>query len=137
MECVYILESVNVMKAGLMKIVHERYASLHVYMGRVMSTRDIVTVILDSLASLVVKTYESVMSIMETVSRSVLIFLVDITVPVWMGSVHRQMMKAHVKTLMSVWETMAAIRRVLTLLDLTTATVNVAFSSSITLSVMI
>ena len=37
------------------------------------------------------------MLIMEAVSRSVLIFLVDITVPVWMGSVHRQMMKAHVK----------------------------------------
>ena len=109
----------------------------------------------------------AVMSIMEVVSRSVLIFLVDITVPVWMGSVHRQTIKAHVKvhtynvhvktstnntltnerklvytvcllqTLMSVWETMAVIRRVLTLLDLTTATVNVAFSSSITLSVMV
>ena len=37
------------------------------------------------------QTYESVMLIMETVSRSVLIFLVDITVPVWMGSIHRQM----------------------------------------------
>ena len=37
------------------------------------------------------------MLIMEAVSKSVLIFLVDITVPVWMGSVHRQMMKAHVK----------------------------------------
>ena len=36
------------------------------------------------------------MLIMEAVSRSVLIFLVDITVPVWMGSIHR-MMKAHVK----------------------------------------
>ena len=113
------------------------------------------------------QTYESVMSIMEAVNRSVLIFLVDITVPVWMGSLHSQMMKAHVKvhtcnvyvktstnniltnqrrlvytvfllqTLMSVWETMAAIRRVLTLLDLTTATVNVAISSSITLSVMV
>ena len=43
------------------------------------------------------QTYESVMLIMEAVSKSVLIFLVDITVPVWMGSVHRQMMKAHVK----------------------------------------
>ena len=32
---------------------------------------------------------------------------------------------------------MAVIRRVLTLLDLTTATVNMAFSSSITLSVMV
>ena len=113
------------------------------------------------------QTYESVMLIMEAASRSVLIFLVDITVPVWMGSVHRQMMKAHVKvhtynvyvktatnnmltnhrrlvytvcllqTLMSVWETMAVIRRVLTLLDLTTATVNVAINSSITLSVMV
>ena len=43
------------------------------------------------------QTYESVMLIMEAVSRSVLIFLVDITVPVGMGSIHRQMMKAHVK----------------------------------------
>ena len=43
------------------------------------------------------QTYESVMLIMEAVSKSVLIFLVDITVSVWMGSVHRQMMKAHVK----------------------------------------
>ena len=43
------------------------------------------------------QTYKSVMLIMEVVSRTVLIFLVDITVPVWMGSVHTQMMKAHVK----------------------------------------
>ena len=41
------------------------------------------------------------------------------------------------QTLMSVWETMAVIRHVLTLLDLTTATVNVAFSSSIAPSVMV
>ena len=46
------------------------------------------------------QTYESVMLIMETVSRSVLIFLVEITVPVWMGSIHRQMMKADVKVYM-------------------------------------
>ena len=41
------------------------------------------------------------------------------------------------QTLMNVWETMAVIRRVLTLLDLTTATVNVAISSSIAPSVMV
>ena len=51
------------------------------------------------------QTYESVMLIMETVSRSVLIFLVEITVPVWMGSIHRQMMKGDVKVYMYIYNT--------------------------------
>ena len=40
---------------GLLYMHLQRYASLHVYMGRVISARDIVTAILDTLASLVVK----------------------------------------------------------------------------------
>ena len=81
-----------------------------------MSTRDTVTAILDILACLVMKvrlfecmellveygvysiqTYESVKLIMEAVSRSVLILLVDTTVFVRMGFIHKQWMKVHVK----------------------------------------
>ena len=81
-----------------------------------MSTQDTVTALLDILACLVMKvrlfecmkllveygvdstqTYESVKLTMEAVSRSVLILLVDTTVLVRMGFVHKQWMKVHVK----------------------------------------